>query len=225
MMASTFIPDRPITLEEVQIIEMVHKTIREMLHDRGYIVKKFQEEQKSSTANAIFPHNWQLLIAEKTVNTSDDKIIIFFSSDHKLGVQEFRKYIEFIQNPPIHFATALQGVKHCIIVCKDGATSGVTNEMNLPEIRSIQVEIFSHKNLFRNPTQHKLYRKHTVCTAEEKQRILRRYNAKESEMPILLWRDPIRKYFHYPPGTLIRIERAISTGAPFVYYRIVSKPC
>jgi DNA-directed RNA polymerase subunit H (RpoH/RPB5) len=154
----------------------------------------------------------------------DDKITLFFSSDHKLGVQEFRKYIEFIKEPPVHFAACLKDIAHCMIICKEGATSGVTNEMNLPEIRSIQVEIFSYKNLFRNITHHQKYRKHTVCTPEEKEQILRRYNAKESEMPILQWKDPVRKYFHFAPGTLIRIERAIGTGAPFIYYRIVSKP-
>lgn len=141
----------------------------------------------------------------------EDICILFFSSDVKLGVQEFRQYLELLK---------AESVQHCIIVCSQGATSFAMTEISGAGC-SVEVEIFSHENLQRDILQHKLYRNHRMLSENEKTEKMKEFKSTEKELSLLPRKDPVCRYFNFPVGALIEITRQVGSSAPYKYYRLV----
>ena len=73
-----------------------------------------------------------------------------------------------------------------------------------------------------NVRKHFLVPEHRKLTEEEKQEILKKYNATEKEMPKINKKDPAIKNLNVKEGDLIEIKRKVlTTGEEYLYYRVV----
>jgi len=68
---------------------------------------------------------------------------------------------------------------------------------------------------------HELVPKHRVLSEEEKEEVLKRYNAKLMDLPRILVSDPVVRKLGAKPGDVIEIIRKSPTAGESKYYRVV----
>ncbi len=68
---------------------------------------------------------------------------------------------------------------------------------------------------------HELVPKHRVLSEEEKEEVLKRYNAKLMDLPRILVSDPVVRRLGAKPGDVIEIIRKSPTAGESKYYRVV----
>ena len=81
-------------------------------------------------------------------------------------------------------------------------------------------EIFIMEELMVNITHHMLVPKHSVISAAEKAELLKRYRAKENQLPKIQCEDPVAKYFGVKRGDVMKIIRPSETAGRYVTYRL-----
>jgi len=68
---------------------------------------------------------------------------------------------------------------------------------------------------------HELVPKHRILSEEEKEEILKKYNANLTDLPRILVSDPVVRRLGAKPGDVIEITRKSFTAGESKYYRVV----
>lgn len=132
----------------------------------------------------------------------------------KLAIKEFRT---------IHDIMKDRGVRHVIFVTPELPTPYVSNVAKKLQFEDAEwdIEFFSHENIKHPPVKHDLYKPHTAVDPSEYERV----SSESHNLPILLPTDPVCRYFHFPIGSIIRIDRKKYHGVSnHQTFRIVKDP-
>lgn len=71
--------------------------------------------------------------------------------------------------------------------------------------------------------KHELVPKHEILSGKEKEAVLKKFDAKEDELPKILIADPIAEMIGAKPGDVVKITRKSPTAGQSIYYRTVVK--
>jgi DNA-directed RNA polymerase subunit H len=63
--------------------------------------------------------------------------------------------------------------------------------------------------------------KHEIMTKKEAEEVLKKYNCKPTELPLIFATDPAILGLGVKPGDMIKITRTSSTAGESLYYRYV----
>ena len=63
--------------------------------------------------------------------------------------------------------------------------------------------------------------KHEIITKQESEQVLKKYNCKPTELPLILVNDPAIMRLGVKPGDMIKITRKSATAGESLYYRYV----
>ena len=85
----------------------------------------------------------------------------------------------------------------------------------------VKFEVQSLDQLQINITLHDMVPKHSVLKNEDKMALLEKYRIKEHQLPKILMRDPLAKYFGVNRGQVMKIIRDSETAGKYVTFRIV----
>ena len=83
-------------------------------------------------------------------------------------------------------------------------------------------ETFTVNNLVVNITEHEFVPKHILLSKEDKEKLLKRYNIKEGQLPKILTTDPVAKYLGLKKGDAVKITRISENAERYITYRIAS---
>merc|ERR1712137_61422 len=197
----------------------VRKTIMQLLHDRGYVITQAELNMTFEDFTYKFPlkdmsDRKGLEISRGKTNDPLDKILVTFPDDAKVGVSDFKRYLETMKKNEIQRA---------IVVVQQDITP--YSQKALEYLRTVQtkfvIETFSESQLLVNITSHQLVPKHEVLTPAEKQALLEKYKLRETQLPRMTAKDPVAKYFGLLPGEVVKITRPSETAGRYVTYRLV----
>jgi DNA-directed RNA polymerase I, II, and III subunit RPABC1 len=137
-------------------------------------------------------------------------IYVEFLSDAQLNTATLRKFLE---------AAANGGHRAGIIVSHVAVTP--TARKTLAAMESlVRVECFLEEDLLINITKHELVPRHVLLSMEEKVALLKRYKLKETQLPRLLQKDPVARYFGLRRGQVVKIIRQSETAGRYASYRL-----
>ena len=172
----------------------VKHTLEQMLNDRGFHVT----ERKKTY--------W---VAVKT-NTATTTYVNFLNpedKDLKIGIETIRAIEKLLP----HHETV-------IVVYAGSITSAAKTVASLYP----KLQFFHVRELFRNITQHEFVPKHTLMTEAEAEEFLTRHKFSKDQLPKLPLSDPLAKFYHFKPGSLVRIRRKFGVQiGEYDYVRVV----
>lgn len=194
----------------------VHKTIHQLVHDRGYVVSQAELDmtlsefiQTFGSGNTVVDRAALNFLVQRR-NDPNDQLFVFFPEDATVGVKPIRGYLERMNE---------QGVYRAIVVVKNSLTPSAAKVMTTMAPKYI-LEQFAEAELVVNITEHVLVPQHIVLTEEEKKALLARYRLKETQLPRILITDPVARYYGLRRGQVVKILRASETAGRYVTYRL-----
>lgn len=205
---------------EVYKLWRVRKTIMQMCHDRGYLLLQdeldqtlddFKAQYGSKPITANQPSRSELTQQYSKNDDVDDKIVIFFAEEPKIGVKTVKTLLQRMKDERI-----FKGILVIQLSMTPSAKQALT-EM-APEF---VLEHFTESELLINITEHEMVPQHILLSMEEKQELLTKYKIKESLLMKMLVTDPVARYFGYKRGQVIKIIRKSDIAGRYVTHRLI----
>ncbi|KAK4564671.1 hypothetical protein RGQ29_006665 [Quercus rubra] len=200
------------TPEQVSRIYKVRKTVFQMLRDRGYSV---DDSEINMTRQQFTQHfgerikRDELFIHKVKEQDSSDQIYVFFP-EGQVGAGVVKNLAQRLKADNIFSA---------IVVAQNRLTAQAKH--GVEEVNKlIRMEVFEEKELVVNITEHVLVPKHVVLTNDEKKEMLKKYGLKDLQLPQILVRDPVAKYYGLRRGQVVKIIRESMTADEYETYRL-----
>ena len=137
--------------------------------------------------------------------------VFFPPKDEKVNIKLIRRYAERMKE---------ENIQRAILVVPNELTPSA--RAVLTEMASkFLIESFREEELLVNITEHELVPKHVKLSVDEKDKLLKRYRVKESQLPRIQITDPIARYYGLRRGDVVKILRPSETAGRYVTYRLV----
>eukprot|EP01083_Nonionella_stella_P079823 219149_1 len=199
-----------------------HRTVSEMLRDRGYVVDdadidmdltKFVQKFESNDDVPEFRTIRRQELTKRVVrmDDEDDIMFVFFMEETNVGV----KHLQIIMQ-----RLTQDGAKRAILVIRDKITPFAKKVIHTLAPKYI-IEEFLQAELQVNITQHVLVPEHILLMDEEKDLLLEKYHLKPTQLPRIQKVDPVARYFGLQVGQVVKIVRPSETAGRYVTYRLV----
>lgn len=137
-------------------------------------------------------------------------IWIEFLDEDSLGAEQMRKFGRFCATENYHTGILVSHV----------AVSASAKKEIAKFSQWTSIEWFLEEDLLINITHHELVPRHVILSREEKAALLKRYRLKETQLPRILQKDPVAKYFGMKRGQVVKIIRASETAGRYASYRL-----
>jgi DNA-directed RNA polymerase subunit H (RpoH/RPB5) len=213
----------------------VFNTVIEMLIDRGYPEEELKEKYYNMDLDLF-----QELIKDNKINLQvkhpkENKMVIvyFFGVSSllkmkgevgKMKKDDINLLISDVKNTmepdyEYNIIMILKEKPHNIILNK---IQDIHSSVNIDEKeKRMFLEYFIQDELKYNCSRHFLVPKHSKCSKEELDLVLKKYSVSLSQLPKMIHDDPQAKYLGLRPGDVCKIERISPTTGKYVYYRLV----
>ncbi|ONH94978.1 hypothetical protein PRUPE_7G043600 [Prunus persica] len=167
------------------------RTVLEMIRDRGYSVPSSEIDLSLQDFRALHGQN-------------PDVERLRFSATHRTDPSD-----------RIANKDTLNGL---ILITQNQITSQALKTM---ELYPFKTEIFQITDLLVNITKHVLKPKHHVLTEQEKQKLLKKYNIEENQLPRLSRKDAIAQYYGLEKGQVVKVTYTGDITESHVTYRCI----
>ena len=174
----------------------VYNTLFEMMQERGY-----SSEKKSKNNIEIDDFNI-------TFTKDNDKIIVFYINNAKVGINHVKSIIEHIQS---------KSATHALIIYSLVVTSFAKQFIESCEYN---IEIFNENELFKNITKHYLVPQHKLLDKDEISFLIKNLQIKYTNLPKVKKQDPLSRYYGAKINDVFEITR-YDNNIKSLYYRNV----
>jgi DNA-directed RNA polymerases I, II, and III subunit RPABC1 len=134
-----------------------------------------------------------------------DKVQVFHITEYKLDTNTLQKYLRDLFD---------QDAVHAVFIYRS-ITMPVKKMKMFQSL--IRLEFFEESELEILSARHRLMPKHTALSQEESAKLIDTYG--KQNLPILLSSDPVCRYYAFPVGSVVEIERLNG----FISYRLVAE--
>lgn len=181
------------------IVRRVFHTASEMMKDRGLTV---QDACDSEQLTLRIDETKPVLRSRRCDGV---ETLVFVDVEERTGVKLLRTLLH-----------DYPGAILCIINV-DGATPFTKKEA----VDSDRVEFWQFFELLQNPTRHELVPEHSEIAAEDVDALSAELCIKPRQWPAILATDRIVRWYRFPKGSILRIDRRGMGHESGVYYRRV----
>ncbi|KAI1083560.1 RNA polymerase [Whalleya microplaca] len=210
------------------------KTIHEMVQDRGYELAEsevnisldsFKLQYCTADGSVLraklnfsarpSPELIKKYTPPATASNPDPQsdigtIWVEFSNSDSLGAEQMRTFGRFC---------SVENYKTGILVSNAAVSASAKKEI-AKFAQWATIEWFLEEDLLINITHHELVPRHVVLSRDEKAALLKRYRLKETQLPRILQKDPVAKYFGMKRGQVVKIIRKSETAGRYASYRL-----
>jgi len=141
-----------------------------------------------------------------------EPMAVYLTNEPKVGVKSVRKLREDAQRT---------GTKHILFGCPDGLTPFATKELREDDGTDAVIEVFRKAELSFCVARHSLVPPHRLLPSQERKELLAHLGCKANSLPKLKESDPVARYYRFPPGSVVRIDRRIGNLESEPYFRFV----
>ncbi|KAG9443688.1 hypothetical protein H6P81_015028 [Aristolochia fimbriata] len=189
---------------------LARRTLMEMLRDRGYGIDASEidltlPQFRARYGQVIDPKD--LKISTSLVSDPSKKILAFFFNTDVVKLPAIRAILADKQNHvPMIFV--LQNK-----LTPQAKQATVEFKFN--------IELFQITDLLINITKHVLKPRHEILCPEDKQKLLAEYSLEDKQLPCMLQRDAIARYYGLQKGQVVKITYEGDITGLHVTYRCV----
>ncbi|KAI4319627.1 hypothetical protein MLD38_033206 [Melastoma candidum] len=192
---------------------LAHRTLLEMLRDRGYAVSSSElslslEDFRAKYGQIVDTDRLRISTAHR--NDPSKRILAIFCGSKTVKVNEIRSLSSQITNQ--------SDLSSLIVVLQGSITNQAQRALDLFPFR---IETFQIGDLLVNITKHVLKPKHRVLSDQEKQNLLKKYSILEKQLPRMLKTDAIARYYGLTKGQVVKITYSGEITRSHVSYRCV----
>ncbi|KAI8617359.1 DNA-directed RNA polymerases I, II, and III subunit RPABC1 [Chytriomyces sp. MP71] len=192
----------------------VHKTVHEMVHDRGYLVGEHELKMSLDDFKADHYRGQVIDRASLTflVEHKDDheQLLVFFTDEETVGIKPIKKVCERMMQ---------QSIMKAILIYREKLTPS-SHKVIMEMAPKYDISLFKEAELMVNITHHSLVPKHVLLSKEEKATLLARYRLKDSQLPRIMQSDPVARYYGLKRSQVVKITRPSETAGRYNTYRI-----
>ncbi|KAL6288750.1 hypothetical protein ACE6H2_006260 [Prunus campanulata] len=173
------------------------RTAMEMLSDRGCDVSDSDLSLSLTEFHSQFgpnPDLQQLSICVSLRSTPSKKIVVIFCGTEEIRKQTMCGIYAGLPNK--------ENIHRLILVLQSKMNSYARKEL---EKYPFKVETFHICDLLVNITKHALKPKLEILTAEEKNKLLRKYKLEDKQLPQMLETDGIVRYYGLEKGKVVKV--------------------
>lgn len=147
-------------------------------------------------------------------NERRESMAVFLTDESKVGVKSIRK----LREDALRF-----GTRHVLFCCPDGLTPFASKELKEDDNNGseVTIEVFRKAELSFCVARHILVPAHRLLSSQERKELLSHLGCKASALPKLKESDPVARYYHFLPGSVVRIDRRIGNLESEPYFRLV----
>jgi len=155
------------------------------------------------------------------VSTSDNPtpapdcgvVFVQFLDSDTVGAQPIKDFIELVVNK--------QHARVGILVSRVPITPAARKTLAAGDgYEGASFEHFLEEDLLVNITHHELVPRHVLLSREEKAALLKRYRLKDTQLPRILSKDPVARYYGLKRGQVVKIIRPSETAGRYASYRL-----
>lgn len=195
-------------MSEVFEFYRARNTLLEMLEDRKYPIDPSIKDISFEEFNIYYEKRQINFHVDR--EDGDRMYVLFYTESKTFGKKEYNTLMDSIDTTLPSYSV--------IIVLKD--------KLNTMMKRELEGELFHHVQFFFlyelqfNITKHPIVPTHKLLTEEQKQEVLKKYDSKKENMPIISKNDPVTRYYGGKNGDMFEIIRRTKAGLTY-FYRIV----
>ncbi|KAI8831163.1 RNA polymerase [Chytriomyces cf. hyalinus JEL632] len=192
----------------------VHKTVHQMVNDRGFLVG---EHELNMSLDQFKADHYRAQVIDRAsltflVEHKDDheQLLVFFTDEETVGIKPIKKVCERMMQ---------QSIMKAILIYREKLTPS-SNKVIMEMAPKYDIQLFKEAELMVNITHHSLVPKHNLLSKEEKATLLARYRLKDSQLPRIMQSDPVARYYGLKRGQVVKITRPSETAGRYNTYRI-----
>ncbi|KAL6595613.1 hypothetical protein ACP70R_047953 [Stipagrostis hirtigluma subsp. patula] len=192
---------------------LARRTALEMLRDRGYSVPEAELARTLPEFRAWWadrPELERLAFATTLASDHSNKVKVVFCPPEPVKMATLREINNGIKE---------ENLSRLILILQ-GRIMPKARE-SIKDIFTFKVDTFQITELLVNITNHVLKPKHEVLTDDEKAKLLKEYNLKDSQLPRMLENDAVARYYGLGKGTVVKVTYDSELTGNHVTYRCV----
>lgn len=199
---------------ESQRYYLARRTVLEMLKDRGCIVSEAEMTLSLSDFRSAYgqkPDLDRLRVCVSLHSNPSKKILVIFCGTDEIRKKTMAGILTQIVNK--------ESLHRVILILQSKMNHHARKIMYE---YSVKVETFHITDLLVNITKHVLMQKNEVLTAEEKRKLLKKYNIEDNQIPRILETDAIARYYGLEKGQVVKVTHNGAFTDSLLTYRCVT---
>jgi len=217
-----------------------------MICQRGYTIDEDYRVQDSESfflrrlhSDLILDAHRGVVQVQKTkVASKNDRVLVWWPKQLKgerIGVGHIETYVKqmtkldqathaiVITSGMTHFAKRrMSQCEHKQKIQKQKIFNPLTNPTQfILDQGVLEFEHFLSSQLLFNLTKHSLYVPHLLLTEEETDELFSKFHCTKQRLPLIFSADPVVRFFNFPKGSVLKIERNLGSLSSQFMYRLV----
>ncbi|GER57520.1 DNA-directed RNA polymerase II [Striga asiatica] len=181
---------------------MARRTLLEMLRDRGYMVANMEAELHRSLPDfraeyGDKPEPKKLSLIAASATDSSRKIHAIFCEPIEIRKATMNFILGQILNK--------EQLDKVILILQSKMNSHALKVVEEHSIKNVKVETFQITELLVNITKHILMPKIEILNSEEKEKLLKKHNIQDKQLPMMLENDAMARYYGCEKGQVVKV--------------------
>ena len=196
----------------IEVWSRCGQVMLEMLADRGWT--HLVPSASVETLHTQYLHAKSLVVLLLSATAQSPSLGCSFCGADECKLSVFICLSGNFTSPAMqHIETLRHGIGHLLVLFQDKVTATLREDFFRPQRYELELKHFAQ--LYVNVARHRLVPPHRRLSLAEESETLDKYRCAKNKFPSILVTDPVVRFYNFPVGSLIEIQR------PYVYYRHV----